>query len=309
MLPDAARQTVGEFRVAVGKAVLHADPASAEQRRQRALGDRCVRVRPVEDGMASLWALLPAEGAAAVMAAVDALASVTSADDPRTADHRRADALVDLGAAALHDPHLPRAQGLRPHIQVTVALSTLLGLDEHPADLGGYGAIHAELARRIAADATATWRRLVTDPIGGALLDVGRRTYRPPADLARFVIARDRQCVLPHCHRPADRCDLDHRIRYSDGGATSVSQHGTDLRAAPLRQGRTRLAGAARRRRRLQPGPAPPATLTATPRRPTLTRRQASHQTTDPRQRYRPTRILRRFDLASTANLQEPAVT
>ena len=222
VLPDAARQTVGEFRVAVGKAVLRADPASAEQRHQRALGDRCVRVRPVEDGMASLWALLPAEGAAALMATVDALASVTPADDPRTADHRRADALVDLGAAALHDPHLPKAQGLRPHIQVTVALSTLLGLDEHPAELGGYGAIHAELARRIAADPTATWRRLVTDPIGGALLDYGRRTYRPPADLARFVIARDRQCVFPHCHRPADRCDLDHRVRYSDGGETSA---------------------------------------------------------------------------------------
>ena len=223
VLPDAARQTVGEFRAAVGKAVLRADPASAEQRHQRALGDRCVRVRPVEDGMASLWALLPAEGAAALMAAVDALASVTSADDPRTADQRRADALVDLGAAALHDPQLPRAQGLRPHIQVTVALSTLLGLDEHPAELGGHGADPRRTGpphrRRPNRHLAAAGHRPGA-PRG--LLDYGRRTYRPPADLARFVIARDRQCVFPHCHRPAARCDLDHRIRYGDGGATSA---------------------------------------------------------------------------------------
>ena len=139
VLPDAGEQSVGRFRAAVAEAVLAADPAPAEQRHQRAVADRCVRVRPAEDGMASLWALLPAEGAAALDAAVNALASGTSADDPRTVDQRRADALVDLGVAALHDPALPRAQGLRPHIQVTISLSTLLGLDDHPAELAGHG--------------------------------------------------------------------------------------------------------------------------------------------------------------------------
>ena len=223
VLGDAGGQSVGRFRTAVAEALLAIDPAPAEQRRQRAVADRCVRVRPAGDGMASLWALLPAEDAAALDAAVNALASVTSAGDPRTVDQRRADALVDLGVAALHDPALPRAQGLRPHVQVTISLSTLLGLDEHPAELDGHGAIPAELARRIAADPTGTWRRLVLDPVHHRLLDYGRRTYRPPADLARFVIARDQQCVFPHCQRNAARCDLDHQIRYADGGATSAN--------------------------------------------------------------------------------------
>ncbi len=221
VLPRAGRQSVGEFRASVRRAVLAADPASAEQRHQRALGDRCVRHTPAEDGMASIWALLPAEGAAGLMAAVDALASVTSEDDPRTAEQRRADALVDLGVAALHDPLLPRSQGLRPNVQVTIALSTLLGLDEHPAELGGHGPITAELARRMAADQTGTWRRLVLDPVTGDLIDYGQHTYRPPADLRRFVIARDKTCGFPHCQRPAPHCDLDHRIRHVDGGPTS----------------------------------------------------------------------------------------
>ena len=222
VLGDAGGQSVGRFRTAVAEALLAIDPAPAEQRRQRAVADRCVRVRPAGDGMASLWALLPAEGAAALDAAVNALASVTSAGDPRTVDQRRADALVDLGVAALHDPALPRAQGLRPHVQVTISLSTLLGLDEHPAELAGHGAIPAELARRIAADPTGTWRRLVLDPVHHRLLDYARRTYRPPADLARFVIARDRQCAFPQCQRNAAACDLDHQIRYADGGTTSA---------------------------------------------------------------------------------------
>jgi Domain of unknown function (DUF222) len=220
VLAEGAQQPVGRFRATVAAAVLAVDPAPAVERLERAMSERCVRSRPGEDGMASVWALLPAEGAGALLAAVESLASVTSIDDPRTADQRRADALVDLGVAALHDPDLPRAQGMRPHIQVTIGLSTLLGLDEHPAQLAGHGAVPAEVGRRIAADPTGTWRRLVLAPLDGGLLDYGRSTYRPPADLGRFVIARDRECVFPHCRRSALHCDLDHQIRYADGGTT-----------------------------------------------------------------------------------------
>jgi Domain of unknown function (DUF222) len=122
-------------------ATLAAD--TVDTQRRQGMAERRVAVTAREDGMAELWALLPAEGAAAVIAAVDALAAVTSADDARSGDQRRADALVDLGVAALHDPLLPRAQGTRPAIQVTVAASTLLGHDEQPGDLAGHGPIPA----------------------------------------------------------------------------------------------------------------------------------------------------------------------
>jgi hypothetical protein len=224
VLARAGEQTLAEFTRAVRRAV--ATVAAVDQQRVEAMAERRVAVTAREDGMAELWALLPAESAAAVIAAVDALASVTSADDRRTGDQRRADALVDLGVAALHDPRLPRAQGLRPAIQVTVALSTLLGADELPGELAGHGPIPAALARRLAADESGTWRRLVTDPLTGGLLDYGRTTYRPPKDLAEFVIARDQVCMFPGCNRRAHRCELDHRIPYHSGGSTNPENLG-----------------------------------------------------------------------------------
>jgi hypothetical protein len=110
----------------------------------------------------------------------------------------------------------PRARGrigtgprdARTHVVVTVPLSTLLGQDEQPADLAGYGAIDATTARALALG--GTWQRLVADDLTGAVLDVGRSTYRPPAALAAHVRHRDATCVGPGCSVPAALCDLDH---------------------------------------------------------------------------------------------------
>nr|WP_256693973.1 HNH endonuclease signature motif containing protein [Actinomyces oris] len=70
--------------------------------------------------------------------------------------------------------------------------------------------------------AGGTWRRLVTDPASGTVLDVGRSRYRPPAGLADLVRARDRACVFPTCQTPAEPCDIDHLTAWSQGGATSL---------------------------------------------------------------------------------------
>ena len=76
------------------------------------------------------------------------------------------------------------------------------------------------MAREIAAD--GVWKRLVTDPLSGALLDYGRKTYRPPAALADFVRARDVHCRHPICRRRAIDSELDHAIAFAaDGGETS----------------------------------------------------------------------------------------
>jgi hypothetical protein len=96
-----------------------------------------------------------------------------------------------------------------------------MGLDEQPGDLAGYGPIPAELARELAAE--GTWRRLITDPLSGTLLDFGRTTYRPPAGLADFVRARDQRCVFPGCSRAAKYCDLDHGICYPEGTTSACN--------------------------------------------------------------------------------------
>jgi hypothetical protein len=209
VLPNAERQTVGQLRAALAKAVLAADPAGAETRHQQARQGRKVTLNPQPDGMAGLWALLPADQAAAVYGAIDAHARQQPADD-RSMDARRADALIALITGADTTP-------MHPLIQITVPVTTLLGLDDAPGDLAGYGPIPAEMARRIAEDVTGTWRRILTDPPTGAVLDVGRTTYRPPAGITRHVTARDATCRFPNCRQPARRCDLDHVQPWPEG--------------------------------------------------------------------------------------------
>jgi hypothetical protein len=79
------------------------------------------------------------------------------------------------------------------------------------------------MARQIAAE--GTWRRLLTDPASGALLDYGTTTYRPPAHLAGHVQARDQACVFPGCIQPAAKCDLDHRAPFAHGPTSADNLH------------------------------------------------------------------------------------
>lgn len=88
------------------------------------------------------------------------------------------------------------------------------------AEIDGVGAVTPEVARALAAG--GTWRRIVVDPYSGTVLDVGRTTYRPPADLARLVRERDGTCVAPGCTVPARSCQLDHTLSWANGGPTAA---------------------------------------------------------------------------------------
>jgi hypothetical protein len=249
VLTRASEQTAGQLRAAVARAVIAVDPAGAAQRHRQARRDRRVALNPDQDGMASLWALLPAPDALSAYEWLTRLARAMGADDPRGMDARRADLLTALltgrltitapvptPAASEKDPSssIP-AEGQanpqaipqpvnpgKPLVQIVIPFDTLTGAAEHPAELIGYGPIPAPLAREIAAD--GVWKRLVTDPLSGALLDHGRTTYRPPAALADFVRARDVHCRHPICRRRAIDSELDHTVAYTGaGGRTSAS--------------------------------------------------------------------------------------
>lgn len=103
----------------------------------------------------------------------------------------------------------------KPLEHVIVPITMLMGLNETPGELVGHGPIPAALAREIAAE--GTWRRLLTDPKSGALLDYGRTTYTPPTGLADHVRARDLYCRSPICRQRAATADLDHTVPYPDG--------------------------------------------------------------------------------------------
>jgi Domain of unknown function (DUF222) len=216
---QAERHTVGELRGWLRRTVLSADPAAADRRHAQAVSERRVTVTPVDDGMAELWALLPADDAARVYAAVDSCARASaadqqsdSADHGRTADQRRADALVDLVTGRIAPP--------TSRVQVTVPLATLAQAADEPGELAGIGPIPAGMARRLAAD--GVWRWLLTGE-SGAVVDAGRHSYRPPAGLARLIRGRDVTCRFPGCRQPAHRCDLDHTVPYPAGPTSAAN--------------------------------------------------------------------------------------
>ena len=214
----AAELTAPQLTRHVRTAAIATDPGAAETRRVAERARRSVELAMAPDAMARLIAYLPAAEATAAFTAIDALAGHSAVDgDTRTVDQRRADAFADIFTGILDTQTtpdgtpLPRKRGERAALHVTVAASTLLGLDDHPATLRSYGPIPAQVARELAQD--ATWRRILTDSTG-QVTAVGTTSYRPGADLTRTVAARDVTCTFPGCRQPATRCEIDHREPY-----------------------------------------------------------------------------------------------
>ena len=108
---------------------------------------------------------------------------------------------------------------VRPEMDVSVPVLTLLGVSEMPGTLNGVIPIDADTARQLAR-AAPSFTRVLTDPENGAVLSVGRKRYRPPRDLARYIRLRDGTCRFPGCNRRARRAEIDHTIQRQNGGPT-----------------------------------------------------------------------------------------
>ncbi len=219
VLPRARKQTVAQLRRSLKRAVLAVEPKTAAERAKQAHADRTLHWTPLEDGMAELKLIASASEVMTIFNVADAIAKQLKADGPKhgepgwlSIDALRSDALVALitQGAAIVKP---------PAVNVTVDLPTLLGLQDNPAELAGYGPIPANLARILAAD--GRWRRMILEPQTGDLLDLGHSSYKPTAELSRFVKTRDRQCTFPSCQRAADHGDLDHQRPYRPGDPNS----------------------------------------------------------------------------------------
>lgn len=229
-----AFETLTSFRKRVARAVIAADPQTADEQHVAAVADRRVIMWAEPHGMATVAATLTADEAATAMRALTALAHRSRAQgDDQPVDMLRADAFSRIFDAALAHPDLPSEQRTRPRIGITIDAATLLGLADHPGHLDGYGPIPPVMARRLAAG--GDWHRLVTDPVTGALLDYGRTSYRPPDELVEYLTARDRTCRHPTCARPARLCDIDHAQPYDvtgrgEGGSTSSANCGAACR-------------------------------------------------------------------------------
>ncbi|WP_244187916.1 HNH endonuclease signature motif containing protein [Streptomyces regalis] len=208
-------QAAGQTRAALRREIHRADPEEAEQRHRQRVRERGIKHYPQEDGMALFGAVLPAQQAALMERTVDSRAQ-GYADDGRSLEQKRADALFDL---VVNQPGAVGGSGAGGVsgvgrtgvvVQVTVPFDILVGEEDGPAELKGYGPVAASQARELAFAPGSVWRRLLTAPETGLLIKTDPTTYRPTAETERHVIARDQYCAFPSCRMPAHRCDLDH---------------------------------------------------------------------------------------------------
>lgn len=209
--------TTGQLQACLLREVMTVDPQGADVGYEEGRAGRRFATYPNPDGTANqgVYSIAP-DAAAAVSRKVNRLALALKNDaESRTIDQLRADVYVDLLLGQAKSNGSDRGE---VHLKADVA--TLAGLSDTPGELGGYGPIIAEMARKTAeAQVKATWQFTVTDENGDIIVNnVTRR--RPTADMKRRIEAEYQTCVAPGCRMPAENCDLDHRKPFSKGGPT-----------------------------------------------------------------------------------------
>lgn len=184
---------------------------------------RSLMLRRRPDGSGTLNGELTAELAELLDVHFDALAKpaspVDSVKDPRTAEQRRHDALLDALKLNVRARQLPRLGGVAATIVVTMTAEqylsgTGLARTSHGALVptrtvlqwagGDYRLMNVVLDRTKGITAYSSLHRLFTEQQRLALL------------------AADPGCTFPNCPMPAHWCEIDHVVEYANGGPTRV---------------------------------------------------------------------------------------
>jgi Domain of unknown function (DUF222) len=290
VLPNAPGLTTGQLRAAVARAVLAADPDAATRQREAAQARAYVSCWTGQSGSGHLEGHdLPSAQTLAADARISQIAAAWKAQGALGGlDLLRAHAYLalllghditsppvsllppgrpDVPAAGPQIPAGLRRGGTAPEvtpgpalpplagvINLTVPLSTLVGLSQAPGEVTGTGPVDPATARELvwstAGHPGTCWQLTVTAPSGRAVAHGTSRHqrvpstgwsvtlaaepiaagscdhrhkesgYRPSPALQRLIRARNVTCCFPGCRRPARRCDLDHVIAFDDGGPT-----------------------------------------------------------------------------------------
>ena len=185
--------TTSQLREVLATEIIAVDAEAAKQREEKATAERTVVVEPLPDSQAELHVIGPAAEVQGIAEHLDTLAGPDQGSGGEPLGARKFDSLVAAVAAAAENvpaeqdssgPGDRRRRSARAQVLVAVNLTTLIGLDEQPAELAGYGPIPAHVARQIAADGVL--RRILTDPVTGIVVSVDGHVhpdgYPPPDD-------------------------------------------------------------------------------------------------------------------------------
>ncbi len=200
------------------------EPRMPSQRRADALVEmaatqlRCGEHRDVHGQRPHLTLTVSADALRAKALSTDAGADITLRHQTWTADAGPEDTLPHQSSGTIAASN----DALR-----VVAIA-------QPAELGGVGPIHPEIARRVACDAVRTVVTVAATAddsswmfgTPAAPLSVGRATRTIPSSIRTALVLRDEGCRFPGCDRPPAWTDGHHIIHWADGGPTELENLG-----------------------------------------------------------------------------------
>jgi len=233
LLPKAKRKTPGQFRSEVRKAVADLDAAREADRVARARAGRYVTCKQLPDGLGYLGIVTdwPTISAMHQQNTLDATAMKKTRGGAKAVQAGDDDALMDACRA---DAFATRMLGTRQEdgsidfdpTDIPVTLIVVMDLDTLRGEADRHALVNGEpmpaAVAREQAEAATLWRRAVTDPVDGHLLDYGREQYLPEK-LRDYVLARD-LCQVPGCTtRAASRLQMDHAIPFPDGDTSAAN--------------------------------------------------------------------------------------
>ena len=175
---------------------------------------------------------------------VEAEVDLADALDLDTALSTGAARLADLGSVASLDVRRSEALGQMARAQLALDLDTSpepqrqVVLHVHLSDqaiTGSDDTLHlarvANTRSFVAADQVRAWCRppgmqVTVKPVVDLTEHIHVGQYEVPDRLAAQTEHRDQTCVFPWCTRPAETCDKDHVIPYSEGGSTASDNLG-----------------------------------------------------------------------------------
>lgn len=224
--------------------IAEAAPAASGAAERKARSRRHVSRTPVGSGMALLNASLPALDGELVMSRLTSVAkSWHSANDGRSVDELRADALVHLVTGRDLAPEGSDAVGsvAAPpiHPRITLVADSPGSGNRPRAWAGGGSFVLGELTTLLERSSRARLRLVplgdddappthesIRDSLARFTASLTRQTtYSPSTALRLAVTERDGTCRHPGCAVAAERCDLDHVVPFDhasplDGGLT-----------------------------------------------------------------------------------------
>ena len=231
----------------VEEAIVRFMPDEARRRREAAADGRHVHVHTHQVSF---------EGTVWVQAEVD-LADALDLDTALSAGAAR---LADLGSVASLDVRRSEALGEMARRQLTLDLDTTIQSDDRhrsgarwccmctsPRTRSRHPDFRLHLARVantrsfVDAEQVRTWcgrpgAHVTVRPVIDLTEHLHVNQYEVPDRLAAQAAERDLTCVFPWCTRPAESCDLDHVIPYSEGGSTSSDNIATAVPSPPPAQ-------------------------------------------------------------------------